>query len=174
MKNDNNSSSKNSSEEPVVVIPEVLPVDGCSAPKHKIKGAAQMAAGAALTTAGVPMLVLPGPGAAAIAGGAALISKGQRNYTGRVATPLEEKLDDVAEKAAVAVKNSAKKTAYKTVEAAPKVVKKAIHEVPEVAGAIFETAKPIAANTATKAVKTGGQLAEKGLEFIREKKNKKG
>lgn len=170
MKNDNNSSSKNSSEEPVVVIPEVLLVDGCSAPKHKIKGAAQMAAGAALTTAGVPMLVLPGPGA----GGAALISKGQRNYTGRVATPLEEKLDDVAEKAAVAVKNSAKKTAYKTVEAAPKVVKKAIHEVPEVAGAIFETAKPIAANTATKAVKTGGQLAEKGLEFIREKKNKKG
>ncbi len=152
MKNDNNFSSKNSSEEPVVVIPEVLPVDGCSAPKHKIKGAAQMAAGAALTTAGVPMLVLPGPGAAAIAGGAALISKGQRNYTGRVATPLEEKLDDVAEKAAVAVKNSAKKTAYKTVEAA----------------------KPIAANTATKAVKTGGQLAEKGLKFIREKKNKKG
>ena len=120
------------------------------------------------------MLVLPGPGAAAIAGGAALISKGQRNYTGRVATPLEEKLDDVAEKAAVAVKNSAKKTAYKTVEAAPKVAKKAIHEVPEVAGAIFETAKPIAANTATKAVKTGGQLVEKGLKFIREKKNKKG
>lgn len=70
------------------------------------------------------MLVLPGPGAAAIAGGAALISKGQRNYTGRVATPLEEKLDDVAEKAAVAVKDSAKKTAYKTAESAPKVAKK--------------------------------------------------
>lgn len=38
----------------------------------------------------------------------------------------------------------------------------------------LKRAKPIAANTATKAVKTGGQLAEKGLKFIREKKNKKG
>ena len=59
-----------------------------------------------------------GPGAAAIAGGgAALISKGQRNYTGRVATPLEEKLDDVAEKAAVAGQNSSKrKQLCKTVE----------------------------------------------------------
>lgn len=174
MKNDNNSSSKNSSEEPVVVIPEVLPVDGCSAPKHKIKGAAQMAAGAALTTAGVPMLVLPGPGAAAIAGGAALISKGQRNYTGRVATPLEEKLDDVAEKQRLRLKIQQRKQLTKPSKRLRKLQKKAIHEVPEVAGAIFETAKPIAANTATKAVKTGGQLAEKGLKFIREKKNKKG
>lgn len=90
-------SNGGSSDEPEFVVPEVLPVDEGN-PKHKIKGAAQVAAGAALTAAGVPMLVLPGPGAAAIAGGAALISKGQRNYSGRAATPFEEKLDDAAEK----------------------------------------------------------------------------
>ena len=108
-------SNGGSSAEPEFVVPEVLPVDEGN-PKHKIKGAAQVAAGAALTAAGVPMLVLPGPGAAAIAGGAALISKGQRNYSGRAATPFEEKLDDAAEKAAVAVKVSAEKTAHKAAE----------------------------------------------------------
>ena len=54
----------------------------------------------------------------------------------------------------------------------PKVAKKMLfHVVPEVAGAIFETGckAHCCEQTATKAVKTGGQLAEKGLEFIRGK-----
>ena len=76
------SSTSGASVEPEYVVPEVLPMDDEGNPTHKIKGAAQIAAGTALTAAGVPMLVLPGPGAVAIAGGAALISKGQRNCSG--------------------------------------------------------------------------------------------
>ena len=70
-----NSSTSGASVEPEYVVPEVLPMDDEGNSTHKIKGAAQIAAGTALTAAGVPMLVLPGPGAVAIAGGAALISK---------------------------------------------------------------------------------------------------
>lgn len=74
------------------------------------------------------MLILPGPGAMAILGGAALASKGQRNYSGREATPLEEKMDDAAAKAAVAAGEAAKKSAHKladrVAEEAPKAVGK--------------------------------------------------
>lgn len=79
-----------------VVIPEVLPMEGEATFAKKAKGIAQVAAGSALTAAGIPMLVLPGPGVAAIVGGAALVSRGNRNYTGRTATPLEERLDEAA------------------------------------------------------------------------------
>lgn len=83
-----------------VVIPEVLPMEGEATFAKKAKGIAQVAAGSALTAAGIPMLVLPGPGVTAIVGGAALVSRGNRNYTGRTATPLEERLDEAASKAA--------------------------------------------------------------------------
>lgn len=141
--NNGDSSTSGASVEPEYVVPEVLPMDDEGNPTHKIKGAAQIAAGTALTAAGVPMLVLPGPGAVAIAGGAALISKGQRNCSGRSATPFEEKLDDVAEKAAVAVKASAEKTAHKAAEEAPKAAKKVICEAPLVAGTAVRAAKPV-------------------------------
>ena len=178
-------SNGGSSDEPEFVVPEVLPVDEGN-PKHKIKGAAQVAAGAALTAAGVPMLVLPG--AAAIAGGAALISKGQRNYSGRAATPFEEKLDDAAEKAAVAVKVSAEKTAHKAAEEAPKAAKKVVCEAPlvaeaaaraakpvvkGVAGAAVQVAKPVAKSVAGAAVAAGGQLARKGFKYLENKKSGK-
>lgn len=42
----------------------------------------QMAAGTAIAAAGVPMLILPGPGIAAIAGGVALASNGARKAFG--------------------------------------------------------------------------------------------
>ncbi|MEF2846084.1 MAG: hypothetical protein U0O24_05485, partial [Eggerthellaceae bacterium] len=74
----------------------------------KAMGAAQVAAGTVLTIAGVPMLILPGPGVVALAGGAALLSKGQRNLTGRTATPIEEKLDETAAKLSSAAKEQAK------------------------------------------------------------------
>ena len=93
-----------------VVIPEVLPMEGEATFAKKAKGIAQVAAGSALTAAGIPMLVLPGPGVAAIVGGAALVSRGNRNYTGRTATPLEERLDEAASKAADLAANTAKRT----------------------------------------------------------------
>lgn len=96
-----------------VVIPEVLPMEGEATFAKKAKGIAQVAAGSALTAAGIPMLVLPGPGVAAIVGGAALVSRGNRNYTGRTATPLEERLDEAASKAADLAANTAKRTAGK-------------------------------------------------------------
>ena len=50
---------------------------------RKAKGMTQMAAGAAVAAAGVPMLILPGPGVAAIAGGVALMGAGYQNMTGK-------------------------------------------------------------------------------------------
>lgn len=180
------SSTSGASVEPEYVVPEVLPMDDEGNPTHKIKGAAQIAAGTALTAAGVPMLVLPG--AVAIAGGAALISKGQRNCSGRSATPFEEKLDDVAERAAVAVKASAEKTAHKAAEEAPKVAKKVICEAPlvagmavraakpvvkGVAGAATQAAKPLAKSAAGAAVAAGSQLTQRGLKYLQNKKSTK-
>lgn len=101
-----------------VVIPEVLPMEGEATFAKKAKGIAQVAAGSALTAARIPMLVLPGPGVAAIVGGAALVSRGNRNYTGRTATPLEERLDEAASKAADLAANTAKRTAGKAGEKA--------------------------------------------------------
>ena len=101
-----------------VVIPEVLPMEGEATFAKKAKGIAQVAAGSALTAAEIPMLVLPGPGVAAIVGGSALVSRGNRNYTGRTATPLEERLDEAASKAADLAANTAKRTAGKAGEKA--------------------------------------------------------
>lgn len=84
----------------------------------KVKGAAQMVAGGVLAAAGVPMCILPGPGVAAIAGGVALISRGQRTFSGRASTKLEERLDQAAHKAGVAAKQQAVKVARKAGRAA--------------------------------------------------------
>lgn len=120
------------------------------------------AEGAALIAAGVPLCVLPGPGAASIAGGAALASKGHRNFTGREATPIEAKLDEVAEKLGAAAKEQAAKAARSAAEKAPEVAGNAARTVaqkaPEVAGkVVVATAKatPKVAGAAVKAVKAG-------------------
>ena len=84
-----------------------------------------MAAGAALAVAGVPLCVLPGPGVAAIAGGVALASKGQRTYSGRPATKIEQRLDAVAARAAAAVKREAVKAARSAGKAAHRSVVRA-------------------------------------------------
>lgn len=60
--------------------------------REKAKGISQMIAGAAVAAIGVPLCVLPGPGVAVIACGAALASKGQRTYSGRKPTKVERKL----------------------------------------------------------------------------------
>ena len=128
-----------------VVIPEVFPMEGEATFAKKAKGIAQVAAGSALTAAGIPMLVLPGPGVAAIVGGAALVSRGNRNYTGRTATPLEEHLDEAASKAADLAADTAKRTASKAGEKAKDAALKT--------GAIAREAAEMAATSAPEVAK---------------------
>lgn len=59
------------------------------------KDAACVVGGAAIAAVGVPMLVLPGPGVAAIAGGAALAGKGVKGLAQRVGGKSAEKPVDV-------------------------------------------------------------------------------
>lgn len=59
-----NATANATTAESQVVIPEVLPMEGEATFAKKAKGIAQVAAGSALTAAGIPMLVLPGPGVA--------------------------------------------------------------------------------------------------------------
>ncbi|HIR91225.1 MAG TPA: hypothetical protein IAC01_05540 [Candidatus Limicola stercorigallinarum] len=63
-----------------------------------------MAAGGVLAIAGVAMCILPGPGVAAIAGGVALMSRGQRTFSGRKPLHIEKRLDAAASKMARAAK----------------------------------------------------------------------
>lgn len=88
---------------------------------RKVIGAAQMSAGTALAIAGIPLCVLPGPGIAAIAGGAALASKGQRNFSGREATRIEQRLDSTAEKMGAVAKEQAAKAARAAARKGPEV-----------------------------------------------------
>lgn len=134
---------------------------------QKIKGAAQMAGGAVLMAAGVPMCVLPGPGVASIAGGAALASKGHRNFTGREATPIEAKLDEAAAKLGAAAKEQASRAARNAVEKAPEVAGNAARTVaqkaPEVAGnaarAVARKAPEVAGKTVVATVKAAPKVA---------------
>lgn len=138
---------------------------------QKAKGATQMAAGAVLTAAGVPMLILPGPGAAAIVGGAALASKGQRNFSGREASAVEAKLDDAAEKLGAVAKTEAKKAADTVVREAPVVAgkvarqipvaaQKAAKQVPVVADAVAKQAPKVAKGVATVTPAVAGAVAK--------------
>ena len=126
-----------------------------------------MAGGAALMAAGVPMCVLPGPGVASIAGGAALASKGHRNFTGREATPIEAKLDEAAAKLGAAAKEQASRAARNAVEKAPEVAGNAARTVaqkaPEVAGnaarAVARKAPEVAGKTVVATVKAAPKVA---------------
>lgn len=131
---------------------------------EKVAGGIEMAAGVAIAAAGVPMMVLPGPGAAALLGGAALASKGQRRYSGREATAVEEKLDQASVKAAEVAKREGAKAA-----------KAVARNVPKVAAA---TAK-VAVKGGAAAAKAGGRLAGKGLDaaavaYLRHREQKRG
>ena len=131
---------------------------------EKVAGGIEMAAGAAIAAAGVPMMVLPGPGAAALLGGAALASKGQRRYSGREATAVEEKLDQASVKAAEVAKREGAKAAKAVARNAPKVA--------------AATAK-VAVKGGAAAAKAGGRLAGKGLDaaavaYLRYREQKRG
>ena len=131
---------------------------------EKVAGGIEMAAGVAIAAAGVPMMVLPGPGAAALMGGAALASKGQRRYSGREATAVEEKLDRASAKAAEVAKREGAKAAKAVARNAPKVA--------------AATAKAAVKGGAA-AAKAGGRLAGKGLDaaagaYLRHREQKRG
>lgn len=131
---------------------------------EKVAGGIEMAAGVAIAAAGVPMMVLPGPGAAALLGGAALASKGQRRYSGREATAVEEKLDQASVKAAEVAKREGAKAAKAVARNAPKVA--------------AATAK-VAVKGGAAAAKAGGRLAGKGLDaaavaYLRHREQKRG
>lgn len=131
---------------------------------EKVAGGIEMAAGVAIAAAGVPMMVLPGPGAAALLGGAALASKGQRRYSGREATAVEEKLDQASVKAAEVAKREGAKAAKAVARNAPKVA--------------AATAK-VAVKGGAAAAKAGDRLAGKGLDaaavaYLRYREQKRG
>ncbi|MBM6866973.1 hypothetical protein [Collinsella tanakaei] len=126
----------------------------CVTRGQKVKGASQMAAGAVLAAAGVPLCVLPGPGVAAIAGGAALASRGQRVYTGRPPSPVERRLDAAAEKMGAVAK-----------EQAGRAARAAAREVPKVAAAAARAAGRGAVAVAKGAV----ALAAKGARAVRDR-----
>ncbi len=136
-------------------------------PLTKAKGVAQMAGGAALGVAGIPMLILPGPGAAAIASGAALASKGHRNFTGRKATPIEEKIDSAAEKIGHATKEQAKHLGEKAVAEAPHLAQEAIKQAPHLAKTIGEKAPIVADTVVQKAPEVAQVVAQKAPEVAK-------
>lgn len=128
-----------------------------SSPAHKVAGAVEMAAGAAIAAAGIPMMVLPGPGAAALLGGAALASKGQRRYSGREASRVEEKLDAASAKAVEVAKVEGARAAKAVVRNAPKVA--AATAKVAVGGA------KLAGKGAVAAAKLGGKAVGRGCEL---------
>ena len=152
-----------STDNPVNVIPDMLPLDGENPPasqSQKIKGAAQMAAGGALAVAGVPLLILPGPGAVFIVGGVALASKGQRNFSGRSASPLESKLDSAAAKMAQVAKDQAKQAAQNAAKEAPRVAENAAQQIPVVTKKAAEAAPVVAKKIADNAPVVAKKVAD--------------
>ena len=122
-----------STNDPVTVIPDVIPVDGEEIPAsqtQKIKGAAQNGSRWRPCGCRRTLLILPGPGAVFIVGGVALASKGQRNFSGRAASPLEAKLDTAAAKMAEIAKEQAKQAAQNAAKEAPHVAKNIAQQIP--------------------------------------------
>lgn len=121
------------------------------------------------------MMVLPGPGAAALLGGAALASKGQRRYSGRDATAIEEKLDRASAEAV----EIAKKEGAKAAKAVARNVPKVAAATARVAIKGGTAAAKVAAKGGVAVAKAGGRLAGKGLDaaavaYLRYRDQKRG
>lgn len=144
--------------------------------EQKIKGAAQIAGGAAMVAAGIPMCVLPGPGVAFVAGGAALASKGQRNYSGRGTTPLEAKLDETADKLGTAAKDRieravssfARKAPQMAAKATKAIAKKGSQTVGKAARIVAEKGSEVAGSAARAAMEKGPKMADKAVIAVTE------
>ena len=153
----------------------------------KVKGAAEMAAGVAVTAVGIPMLVLPGPGTLAVLGGAALTLKGHRTMTGREELPIEKTVDEAAARVAEEAKAAAKaagdraadevgKAAAKVRERGPEFVSDAVRNAPEAVASAAAQAPKVASDIASAAARgasaaatVGSGLAKLGANAIKGK-----
>lgn len=146
----------------------------------RAKGMAQMAAGTVITAAGIPMLVLPGPGVAAIVGGAALTLKGHRTMTGRKPNEFEQSIDDAADRlvnvakteAAAVGKKVAQKaadTGAKVVDQGPAIVADAVAHAPENIAHAVQRAPEIASDLASRtpeAAEAAGRAVSRGVQIM--------
>ncbi len=126
----------------------------------KVKGAAQMAAGTAITAAGIPMLILPGPGAAAIIGGGALALKGHRTLTGRDPLPIEQTIDDAAQRLASVAKDEASAMGRKVANKASDMGAKIAEEGPSLVAATAKQVPGAVACAASHASKAASAVAQ--------------
>ena len=108
-----------------------------------IAGTAKVAGGIALAAAGVPMLVLPGPGMLIIAGGVALAGKGLSDIMGN------EGPSKVADFTVELAKETAELTASIAVNTVAPTVKKAAGDASQVALSVGKTAAEGAAKFAS-------------------------
>lgn len=145
-----------------------------SADPKKAKGAKQMAAGAAVAAVGVPLLILPGPGVAAIAGGAALMGAGYKNMTGKDVIDEETKSDPSYQEGEEWGRQWGQRMKeYAEDELAP-AAKVIAAEAAEAASAAGKGVAAVASNSAEVAGKgfravVGDEAADKTEDFIDEK-----
>lgn len=166
--------------EPVVVDAEVLDEEPAPAPQDdeadakKAKGAKQMAAGAAVTAAGIPMLILPGPGIAAVAGGVALMGAGYQNMTGKEIIDEETRNDPVFKQGEEWGREWGERVREYAEEDLAPAAKEMAAEAMEAASAAGKGVKAVASTGAEAAVKgfravVGDDAADKAEGFVDEK-----
>ena len=135
------------------------------APEDRAKGVGQMVAGGVVAAAGVPMLILPGPGVAAIAGGAVLAAKGYQKATGKeppvdvekaVYDTVDQVKDFAENKAVPAAKDFAENVAAPAAKKAGRIATEAGHVAVE-AGKEFteKVAVPMAKEAGRVAAEAG-------------------
>ncbi|MGN0073603.1 MAG: PGPGW domain-containing protein [Coriobacteriales bacterium] len=150
-------------EDSVVVDAEVIDEDPAAIPSasvdpKKAKGAKQMVAGAAVTAAGVPMLILPGPGIAAIAGGVALMGAGYQNMTGKEVIDEETKNDPSYKQGEEWGREWGQRVKDYAAEDLAPAAKEMAAEAKEAAAAAGKGVKAVA--------NTGAEVAEKGFRAV--------
>ncbi|MCR5845071.1 MAG: hypothetical protein K6G78_00665 [bacterium] len=130
---------------------EIEPEEGSPEQRpRKALGTIQLVGGATLAAAGVPFLVLPGPGTLMIAGGASLADKGYRNIKGEQRT--EEEMAELKEARKQATDERSEQIKGFTTEKVIPASKK-----------VASGTKKVAAGTAKAAVATA-KVAKKGAQ----------
>ncbi|MGN0037779.1 MAG: hypothetical protein ACI36Y_01385 [Coriobacteriales bacterium] len=151
------------SDEAVVVDAEVTDEEAAHVPPttadpKKAKGVKQMAAGAAVTAVGVPMLILPGPGIAAIAGGVALMGAGYQNMTGKEVIDEETRNDPAFKQGEEWGREWGQRVKEYAEEDLAPAAKEMAAEAKEAASAAGKGVKAVAS--------TGAEVAEKGFRAV--------
>lgn len=173
------SSSHSADSDPIVIEATVIDdanTAGSAASSHedgasrKARGAKQMLAGGAVAALGVPMLILPGPGVAAIAGGLALVGRGYHNLTGNEVLSEETRQDhDFIEGQEAGERFAQRMRDFASDELAPAGAKLAedIKDAGSAAAHGIKDAAEVAADVAGKGVRAavGDQAADKAADF---------